>query len=533
METVLSELPDDVESLKKLVVEQARRAHELEATSKQLEDEIAALKLKLQEVKDQYQLLQQKFFGSSSEKRKKKEEDNPKQPLLFNEAETYAEAPATPEKKTLVRSHERKVRGRKPLPENLERREFVHALSEAERTCPSCGAVRPEIGQEVREELEFIPARFVVNAHIIKKYGPCQCEVCANPIVQAEGPAKIIPGSSFSNNTIAFFLTSKFVDAQPFYRMERILSRWGIETSRASLCKVAVSAGRAIGDLLDEMRKDLKASPVAQLDETIVQVLHEKNRSAQAKSYMWVARGYADKKPIIFFHYHPSRAKEIAHRFLEGYQGFVQTDGYSGYDEVGFFPGITHVGCLAHVRRKFFEAEKQGSKEASEFIELIAELYHAEKNLRQRYEEGALTAEEFLSARTKEQGPRLARMKAWLISKQGQSPPSLSFGKAVNYALGQWDRIEKYLGHELLTPDTNAVENAIRPFVIGRKNWLFSNTPLGAHASAGIYSLIETAKANGHEPYRYLCYLFNELPKAKRLEEKRALLPYRLAPGSY
>ena len=532
METALSELPNDVESLKKLVVDQARRAHELEATSKQLEEENAALQLKLLEVTDKYETLQQKFFGASSEKRKK-EDDNPKQALLFNEAETYAEAPVKPEKSIPVRSHERKVRGRKPLPANLERREFVHELSEAERTCPSCGAVRPEIGQEVREELEFIPARFVVNAHILKKYGPCQCEECAHPIVQAEGPAKIIPGSSFSNTTIAFFLTSKFVDAQPFYRMEGILSRWGIETSRASLCKVAVSAGRAIGELLDEIRKDLKSSPVAQLDETVVQVLHEKNRSAQAKSYMWVARGYADGKPVIFFHYHPSRAKEIAQRFLEGYQGFVQTDGYSGYNEVGFYPGITHVGCLAHVRRKFFEAEKQGSIEASDFLELIADLYHAEKHFRQSYEEGTLTTEEFLAARKKEQGQRLSAMKAWLVAKQGQSPPSLSFGKAVHYALGQWDRIEKYLQHELLTPDNNAVENAIRPFVIGRRNWLFSNTPLGAHASAGIYSLIETAKANGHEPYKYLCHLFNELPKAKSLEEKRALLPYRLAPKSY
>lgn len=210
METARSELPDDVESLKVLVVEKARRAYELEATSKQLKEENAALQLKLLEVTDKYETLRQKFFGASSEKRKH-EEDNPKQGLLFNEAETYAEAPATPEKKTLVNAHERKVRGRKPLPANLERREFVHELSEAERTCPSCGAVRPEIGLEVREELEFIPARFVVNAHILKKYGPCRCASCAHPVVQAQGPAKLIPGSSFSNTTIAFFLTSKFV----------------------------------------------------------------------------------------------------------------------------------------------------------------------------------------------------------------------------------------------------------------------------------------------------------------------------------
>jgi len=246
-----------------------------------------------------------------------------------------------------------------------------------------------------------------------------------------------------------------------------------------------------------------------------------------------VARGYHERKPILFFHYHPTRAKEIVQTFLAGYRGYVQTDGYAGYEEVGLSPGVTHVGCLAHVRRKFFEAEKQGSSDASSFLSQIAELYHAEHTLRQRYEGGSITTKAFLAARREAQQPKLSAMKGWLLAKKGTSPPSLAFGKAVHYALGQWDRIEKYLEHELLTPDNNFVENAIRPFVIGRKNWLFSNTPLGAHASAGIYSMIETAKANGHEPYRYLCYLFDELPKVKSLEQKRSLLPYILKPGSY
>jgi transposase len=208
--------------------------------------------------------------------------------------------------------------------------------------------------------------------------------------------------------------------------MEGVLSRGGIETSRASLCKVAIAAGKAIGDLLEEMRKDLKASPVVLMDETGVQVLHESNRRAQAKSYMWVARGYAGRKPIVFFHYHPSRAKEIAQKFLSGFQGYVQTDGYAGYDEVGSFPGVVHVGCLAHVRRKFVDAERQGSREASDFLELIAALYHAEKLLRQRYEEGLLTTEQFLAERKKEQGPRLTAMHAWLRGTQGQSPRVLA-----------------------------------------------------------------------------------------------------------
>jgi len=525
MDTALVELPDDVASLKKLVLEQARRAHDLE-------QENSALKLSLEKLQGEYEVLRRKFFGASSERRKQQEESL-QQGWLFNEAETYAEAPLSPAQKIPVAAHERKARGRKALPENLERREIVHALTEQERTCPSCGTVRPEIGQEVREELEIIPARAVVNVHILKKYGPCQCKECATPVIQAEGPTKLFPGSSYSNHTVAFFLAAKYVDAQPFYRMEGILSRWGIETTRQSLCKVAVAAGRALGELIEELRKDLKASPVLQMDETVVQVLHEKNRSAQRKSSMWVARGYHERKPLLFFHYHPTRAKEIVQTFLAGYRGYVQTDGYAGYSEVGLSPGVTHVGCLAHVRRKFFEAEKQGSSEASAFLSQIAELYHTEHTLRQRYDEGALSTEAFLTARREAQQPKLSAMKGWLLSRQGRSPPSLAFGKAVHYALGQWDRIEKYLEHELLTPDNNLVENAIRPFVIGRKNWLFSNTPLGAHASAGIYSMIETAKANGHEPYKYLCYLFDALPKAKSKEEKRSLLPYILDPNSY
>ena len=344
---------------------------------------------------------------------------------------------------------------------------------------------------------------------------------------------KFIPGSRFSNNTLAFFLTSKFVDAQPFYRMEQILSRFGIDTPRATLCALAIRVGRQLGDLIEAMKEDIKRSPVVLMDETVVQVLHERNSSPQSKHFMWVTEGFSEGKPVIFFHYHPSRSKEIPLKFLKDYEGYLQTDGYSGYDEVGSLPGITHVGCLAHVRRKFIEAEKLGSKEASIFISMIGELYEKEAELRQQYEEGLLDTESFLSLRRKEQTPKLTAMHAWLMAHASISPPTLAFGKAVSYALGQWEKITHYLDHELLTPDTNTIENAIRPFVIGRKNWLFSNTPLGAYASASIYSMIETAKANGHEPYHYLCYLFNELPKAKRLEEKLQFLPYRIAPTDY
>jgi len=522
MVSVLENLPNDVASLKKIIAEQATA--------------IKGFQEKLIAEQEKYAALQRLIFGPKSEKHQK---ENPKQDLLFNEAETFFDVPDRKLATITVGQHERKKAGRKPFPDTLERNEIVHALSDEERACPSCGTLRPEIGEERKEELRLIPAKAVIDVHVMKKYGPCPCKECQGtetaPIIQAQGNAKIVPGSRFSNGTIAFFLTSKFVDAQPFYRMEGILARWGVETGRSTLCSLAMSAGRAVGDLVQAIRDDLKASPVIGMDETPVQVLHEKNRSATAKSYMWVTCGFREGKKLLFFHYHPTRSGSVATEFLKGYSGYLQTDGYSGYSQVGEAPGIIHVGCMAHIRRKFYDADKVsgGSGEAADMLALIATLYHNEALLRQRYESKEFDESSFIAERKRLQEPQLAAMYEWLTSRSQSVTPLSGLGKAISYALGQWGQVTRYLDHSLLTPDNNAVENAIRPFVLGRKNWLFSNTPSGAHTSAGFYTLIETAKANGHEPYKYLCYLFDMLPRAKTLEEKLSLLPYRLDPATY
>jgi hypothetical protein len=205
METARSELPNDVATLKKLVAEHARRAHELEAASKRLQEENAEPRLKLLVAEDKYAVLRRRFFGSTSEKGRK-EEENPKQALLFNEAETYAEEAPKPEKKTLVNAHERKARGRRPLPANLERRQIVHELSEEERTCPSCGAVRPEIGQEIREELEFIPARFVVNEHILKNTVRARAKTAGTRSSRQKRPRSSFPAQAFRTIPLPYFL---------------------------------------------------------------------------------------------------------------------------------------------------------------------------------------------------------------------------------------------------------------------------------------------------------------------------------------
>jgi transposase len=546
MKSALESLPNDVFELKRIIMVQSRLASEQQKICEentrnveQLREQTSGLNRKIQELertieeqKTQYAELQRLVFGPKSEKR---HHENPGQALLFNEAETVVDTPKKAPERVKVSAHDRKKSGRKPFPANLERIENIHTLSDEERTCPICGTLRQEIGETRTEELRLIPAKAVVDVHVMKKYGPCGCKDCASPIIQAAGPAKIVPGSRFSNSTIAFFLTSKYVDAQPFYRMEGILARWGIDTVRSTLCGIAVNAGRAIGDLVEGIRADILRSPVIGMDETSVQVLHETNRSATSKSYMWVASGFIKGKRLIFYHYHQTRAAEVAKKFLSGYTGYLQTDGYAGYDAVGESPGIIHVGCMAHIRRKFFDADKAVPEpgQAAVFLAMVTDFYRDEHALRKRYSEGTLNDFTFLEERKKLQGPALKAMHEWLLQRSMSVTPSSSLGKAISYALGQWDRVINYLGHGLLSPDNNGLENSIRPFVLGRKNWIFSGTPSGAHASAGLYSLIETAKASGHEPYRYLCYLFDRLPKATTKEERLALLPYRIDPSSY
>jgi transposase len=228
-----------------------------------------------------------------------------------------------------VPAHDRARRGRKPKVAATERIEIVHDVADDERRCPCCGEARPPIGEERRSEYDLIPAHVVERIHVMRKYGPCTCEAFATSgaptIVAAPGPAKIIPGSDFTNRTTAFFMTAKYADAIPFYRMERMLARDGLIVSRAALCNQAVAVGRAIGDLVEAMDRDIRQGPVILMDETTVQVLKDERGPPGRKSYMWLSRGYRDRRPIHLFRYHATRSGEFAARILEGYQGYLQT----------------------------------------------------------------------------------------------------------------------------------------------------------------------------------------------------------------
>lgn len=272
-------------------------------------------------------------------------------------------------------------------------------------------------------------------------------------------------------------------------------------------------------------KKKIKEGPVIQMDETTVQVLNEPERPDISKSYMWLARGGPPGTPLVIYEYHETRKSQHAKTFLEGFSGYLQTDGYEAYNTaVKGNKSIVHVGCLAHARRKFVEAAKASKKAGSAQVAVskIRKIYRVEEELRAK----DLDEKDFLNQRQNLVTPLLQDLKSWLDDKAVKVRPSSNTGKAISYTLGQWDKIIRYLDSPYLTPDNNAAERSIKPFVVGRKNWLFSGSPGGAKASSLFFSLIETAKANNLNPYGYLKWIFDQVAVMDDDFDGEKLLPW-------
>jgi len=274
----------------------------------------------------------------------------------------------------------------------------------------------------------------------------------------------------------------------------------------------------------------LISGPLVNADETPVQVLDEPGRANTTNSYMWVFRGGTPGKEVVLYRYSPTRSGDVPQEVLRGYGGYLQTDAFSAYDRLD--QQVRLVGCFAHVRRNFVKvidargkvSKKTGSAEVA--LDYIRKLYVLEKAGRQQ----GLSPPELFAFRKEKAEGILNEFKAWMDERIQLTPPKGLLGKALNYALNHWSKLIRYVQDGHITPDNNAAENAIRPFVVGRKNWLFAGHPNGAHASATLFSLIETAKACGLEPYRYLRFLFEKLPRAQAVEDYEALLPQLTTP---
>lgn len=486
-----NELPNDIDELKRIILKQ--------------HDEIQGLT-------DLVALLRRKQFGKSSEK------INADQLGMFDEVEVESENPEAEDEESIkVPEHDRKRGKRLKLPANLPRHEVIIELEN--KICSNDGEELKCIGEEVSEKLEIIPAKVRVIKTIRKKYA---CSVCER-VESAPAPLEMIPKSNASGSVLAYIATAKYVDALPLYRQEAIFKRAGLDLSRQTMARWMIRVGEKIDPLITLLREELLKSSYIHMDETIVQVLKEDGKKAETNCYMWV-QARSGPKPIVLFHYAKNRSGTHATELLHDYRGSLQVDGYDGYASVIEKNEITRLGCWAHARRKFFDAFKSSSGKSigKQGIQFITNLYDIEKEIEEKS-----YAERFYT-RLRKSIPILNKFKDWLDSQSSKINPESLGGKAIRYTRNEWQYLMNCFCSGEFKIDNNYVESHIRPFTIGRKNWMFSVTASGATASANIYSLVETAKANGLDPFDYLNLVFEKLPTAQTEADFLELLPVKI-----
>jgi transposase len=529
------ELHAEVLRLQDCLAESERRRAEHEHAIEERERQI-------QQLLDYITLLKRKRFGPSADR------ISPDQLKLFDEAELEAliaeleiavEAPATPKSRQSDPEQPKEKPVRRPLPQHLPRVERIVDLPEADKQ--AMGSDWTFIGYDESEQLAVIPRQPYVILFKRAKYVPINEDVVGaeQGVVIAPRAAQILPKSIAHGSLIADVVVGKFVDALPLYRQEKIFSREGIELSRQTMAGWMIQLDQRLGSLMAAMKALLYQGPVIHIDETRLQVLKEPGREASQQSFMWVYRGGPPERPVVWFQYADTRSGTVPRQFLfpggvppagidPPPQGlYLLTDGYSGYSALALEVGIRgHAACWAHVRRKFVEAAegRKSTAAAHQMVALIGELYALERRLR------TCCGDERKAERQAHSRPILEKIKTWLDQKVAHVLPKGLLGTAIGYALGLWPQLTTFLEDGHIPIDNNITENAIRPFVIGRKGWMFSGSPRGAQASATLYSLIETAKANGLEPRAYLNFLFERLPEATTPAAIQALLPQAIKP---
>jgi transposase len=474
-----------------------------------LKEEKAQLEVKLKWFEEQHRLHLNKIFGSSSEK------SGTDQLSLFNEAESETK-PETPEPTVDEIAYKRKKKqGRraemlKDLPVEI----IEYRLPENEQNC-DCGTKLHIMSKEVRKELKIVPATVSVVEHVQYIYSCRDCEKnnTNTTVKTAKMPAPTISKSIASSSAIAYVMSEKFVKGLPLYRQEQQWQRLGVEISRQTMANwMMQSSDTWLKAIYNRMREHLLQKEILHADETTLQVLKEHGRKADSNSYMWLYRTGRDEPPIILYDYQTTRAGKHPANFLANFKGYLHVDGYGGYNLV---PEITLVGCWAHARRYFVEALKAVPPKndniptaTEEGLAFCNKLFEIERELRDAI------PEKRYEGRLKKSLPLLNDFNDWLQYQSRRAAPKTPLGKAVHYCRNQWEKLTAFLLNGRLEIDNNRAERSIKPFVIGRKNWLFSNAPKGAASSAVIYSIVETAKENSLNPFEYLNYLFEILPNA-------------------
>lgn len=471
----------------------------------------AQLAAENQWLKEQFLLAQRRQFGASSERTPAEQ-----QALLFNEAEVEAVTVPEPTVETLT-IRRRKAKGhREAQLKDLPVETVTYALPADEQICACCGGALHVMSRQVREELKITPASASVVRLVQEVYGcrRCEDEALTTPVITAPKPTPAFPKSVASPSAVAYLMSQKFVEGLPLYRQEQAFARLGIALSRQTMANWMIKgADDWLLPLYRRMKTHLLRQDILHADETRLQVLKEPGRAAESQSYLWLYRTGRAGPPIVLYEYQSTREAVHPRTFLTKFTGYLHVDGYPGYEGL---PGVTLVGCWAHARRKFTDAltalpasacATDPPTAAEEGLRFCNKLFAIERELHD------VTPAERLAGRAQQSRPILNAFHAWLEQQAGRALPKSALGQAITYCRNQWTKLSAFLRDGRLELDNNRSERSIKPFVIGRKNWLFANTPKGATASAIIYSLVETAKENGLHPCAYLQYLFEQLPQ--------------------
>jgi len=480
------------------------------------EDEITALQRQVEWLTQQLRLMRGQRFGASSE-RTQAIADPMEQISLFNETESLENKCEPEPELEHVAYKRRKQKGKREMDfSGLPVEQIVHELPEDERICSECGKPLHACGHQVlRRELAYIPAQYKVVEHIQTMYSCRHCEQTDDhvPVRKSQVPAPLIPGSGVASpSLLAHIMNSKYTLALPFYRQEQELARCGVTISRQTMANWVIFVHKHyFAAFIQALHRELLGSQILHADETTLRVLGEDKKMC----YVWVYRTSGDtQRPVILYDYQPSRAGTCASTFLDGFSGLLHTDGYEAY-HCKLPPEITVVGCWAHMRRKFTDTLKSLPRELREKHPAYKGLDYCNRlfALEEGYAEKNLSFQQRYQARLERSKPLAEEFFAWAKIEQEKNPvPKTMYGTALGYAVNQESWLMNVFLDGRLELSNNRAERAVRPFAIGRKNWLFCNTPAGADASAAIYSIVETAKANGLRPFRYLQFLLEHLP---------------------
>jgi transposase len=399
-----------------------------------------------------------------------------------------ASVPAKP--KATASNH----KGRKALPANLPRQRMEHHPDQKELICGQCGQSKQKIGEEITEQLDYVPSSFVVLQHVRVKYA---CKACQEGVVIGELPPMPIEKGRPGEGLVAHVLTSKYADHQPLYRLEGIFERHGVEISRSTMCDWVGQAAALLEPIVAQMKRQILLSPKIHTDDTPVKVQDEGGGGPCRKGFLWAYIGTAND---IVFDYTPGHSREGPLLFLSDYRGYVQADAYRGYDVLFTRGKAVEVACWAHTRRNFWDARQTDALRSARMLVEIQGLYEIEH----RAKEQGLLPDQIRDLRRSQAKPILARIEALMKAWVPEVLPKGPIGEAIGYAVGQWEALNRYTEDGILSIDNNLAERVLRMVAIGRKNWLFFGADSGGHRAAIVYSLVASCKLCKKDPFAYL-----------------------------